>query len=840
MAIPNNSAVANPVHLGGLYEELPLDASRREIRVLDLKASVTEDAPLQGTLRVVSLADSPEFTALSYVWGAPSATQQYQVETNNGQTLNLTRNCFQALKQLRASYGNLTIWVDALCVNQADITEKSVQVPLMGEIYTWAEKVYIWLGEGSEESDTAMDWIWLNSHRRQALAGLPLVSEAFSVRERITASVKLARSIFVAQFCYPADDISHPKTMGPLALVVSLVALMVKTWRWSRIRSLRSHVMALKLLSHPWFERSWTFQELILARYPVFLCGQRKLSWDVLVRAAEGLRFPEDNRDYVSAAKSSLRSRWEDPQYTALNEKLEELLALLSIWMEIPRPTIWNGNRRRHALYDGEDAVSALEYQRLLRTPGPFARWFQFIYITDRMVLVSLDALCTWTVPLILLKAVPFFAHGTPSVVVGIWLGLGAYAFLVSLGRSLLRSLRLFFIGRWLPRSTGLSHTSHVGRQATTAHRRGSKLPATRPAGVPATQYPINTRVQRKRPSKTADGVIRALRRRKASEPADRAHALGGIMASLGVRLITAVYSLDKNEVYFQLLVQLLRWNPELLVVIMDARAPTAGRPSWVPSWDQLPEEGWVDDTYFQTTKQPSRSSGRLHAARGSVAFAKVDGRSLAVRGYVFDRVKWASGEIHLASYADFREPFPSYSSPVLGLLRNLLEWTSLARLEATYDRLIVAAWKVFHIPWSGTPGQTSDGFKVFYGLLTRGASRLVGSSPEYAEDVAAALYGQVRASDQAMSALIEICRVIDKRRGIFFTRNGLLGTGTPLVRAGHDICLICGLPLPMVLQRDDTASKRKETYRVVSASFIEGAMHGEYFRRRVKELVLV
>jgi len=51
----------------------------------------------------------------------------------------------------------MTIWVDAICINQAADDEKNTQIPLMGTIYTWARVVYIWLGCGSEATDKAIE-----------------------------------------------------------------------------------------------------------------------------------------------------------------------------------------------------------------------------------------------------------------------------------------------------------------------------------------------------------------------------------------------------------------------------------------------------------------------------------------------------------------------------------------------------------------------------------------------------------------------------------------------------------------------------------------------------------
>ncbi|KAI4926776.1 hypothetical protein J4E85_007071 [Alternaria conjuncta] len=51
-----------------------------------------------------------------------------------------------------ASHGSFGeyFWIDALCINQSDDVEKSLQVQRMGDIYKNAKEVLVWLGDGKE------------------------------------------------------------------------------------------------------------------------------------------------------------------------------------------------------------------------------------------------------------------------------------------------------------------------------------------------------------------------------------------------------------------------------------------------------------------------------------------------------------------------------------------------------------------------------------------------------------------------------------------------------------------------------------------------------------------
>lgn len=142
------------------YSSLPDKA--RHIRVFDLEAPATDvvdyqNDRIQGTLRCVSLNDKPEFTALSYVWGNSIASSVYVL--CNGCRLAVTRNCYSALLHLRKEFGALTIWIDSICINQSDESEKGHQIFLMGDIYTRAHSTFIWLGEGTAQTDRAMAYM---------------------------------------------------------------------------------------------------------------------------------------------------------------------------------------------------------------------------------------------------------------------------------------------------------------------------------------------------------------------------------------------------------------------------------------------------------------------------------------------------------------------------------------------------------------------------------------------------------------------------------------------------------------------------------------------------------
>jgi hypothetical protein len=89
-----------------------------------------------------TFASKPVYECLSYTWGTQPANKNITV---NGQHFLVRENLFNALRQLRRGEAR-PLWVDAICINQADIQERNAQVSLMAFIYKRATKVLVWLG----------------------------------------------------------------------------------------------------------------------------------------------------------------------------------------------------------------------------------------------------------------------------------------------------------------------------------------------------------------------------------------------------------------------------------------------------------------------------------------------------------------------------------------------------------------------------------------------------------------------------------------------------------------------------------------------------------------------
>jgi hypothetical protein len=212
------------------YEYRPLEIGGH-IRLLRL-APGDELATIKISLLYTNLDQHPPYEALSYTWGDPKDTTLISCD-EDGATLAVTRNCSAALRRLRSQANERTLWIDAICIDQSNMTECSQQVRLMSDIYTKAERVLAYLGEASHESEIGMD---------------------FTLQDAQNMSTGKDR---------PSVGLGPGKTASPQQTAID------------------------HILSRPYFSRVWVIQEIVFARDVQILLGDRTVDWDAFSRTVD-------------------------------------------------------------------------------------------------------------------------------------------------------------------------------------------------------------------------------------------------------------------------------------------------------------------------------------------------------------------------------------------------------------------------------------------------------------------------------------------------------------------------------------------------------------------------
>ena len=134
------------------YEYVPLGED--EIRLV----TILPGGP-SSSLRILietTLLDKRMYEGLSYAWGSVESPARIQVGASGNRTITVTRNVAGALPYLRYKDRPRVFWIDAICVNQQDLSERSQQVQRMAEIYGCAKRVVVWLGPSQDDSSYAM------------------------------------------------------------------------------------------------------------------------------------------------------------------------------------------------------------------------------------------------------------------------------------------------------------------------------------------------------------------------------------------------------------------------------------------------------------------------------------------------------------------------------------------------------------------------------------------------------------------------------------------------------------------------------------------------------------
>ncbi|KAM6476978.1 heterokaryon incompatibility protein-domain-containing protein [Trichoderma sp. SZMC 28011] len=252
----------NRHNMAGLetYPELP---DSRSIRVIKLHGATGPNDDIRFDLITVSLDAPLPYEAISYTWsGQPLDRPVYA----NGREYLVTRNAEDVMRRLRPNKPEHSrhLWIDAICINQKDDKEKAVEVQLMYEIYANAERVNIWLGQGSESTALALKWLrwysWTFSPVRRAQA-------------KCAGAITSAGSIFIrlllgiAVICMSCVWACIMLLVGAVVLFPFGLLPIFKSYK-KRFRD-----GLAELASMEYWERAWTVQEANANELCFILCG---------------------------------------------------------------------------------------------------------------------------------------------------------------------------------------------------------------------------------------------------------------------------------------------------------------------------------------------------------------------------------------------------------------------------------------------------------------------------------------------------------------------------------------------------------------------------------------
>ncbi|OBT98355.1 hypothetical protein VE01_03036 [Pseudogymnoascus verrucosus] len=195
----------------------------------------------------------PEYEVLSSTWG--DKTQQAEITVVNAANaleehskIEMQFDLADAIRQLRLTDRTRTLWVDMICIDHNNKSEKAMQAKCIGRVYALASVVIVWL-----------------SHRGDSAAlGLETLA-------KLGGEIQYTMD----DFCFPTPQTTYPEwvkenTAPPFTIV-----------EW---------IGVVDLLRLAWFQQRWSWQEIQLGnRNRVMICGESARSWATVRRAIMAL-----------------------------------------------------------------------------------------------------------------------------------------------------------------------------------------------------------------------------------------------------------------------------------------------------------------------------------------------------------------------------------------------------------------------------------------------------------------------------------------------------------------------------------------------------------------------
>ncbi|KAH6683566.1 heterokaryon incompatibility protein-domain-containing protein [Plectosphaerella plurivora] len=246
----NRVAVLHP------YTYRPLDPLTRDIRILRLRRR-TAYPDIVCDFVYTAVDTAPHFEAISYTWGGESMTENIVVD---GARVAVTPTVSRWLRYRRSFFSKAYLWIDAVCIDQANKEEKSAQIPLMGDIYSKADRTAVWL-------------------------------------------------------THPAD-VTCRQANGARTLLMTLNALHMSGATTKNLQYMlqdKSTPYLQQLLAQPYFHRIWVIQEIALAKQVHLFYGTVTMNWDALAYAASVLH---DGRLVGSLLQARASSSKRDSEMT--------------------------------------------------------------------------------------------------------------------------------------------------------------------------------------------------------------------------------------------------------------------------------------------------------------------------------------------------------------------------------------------------------------------------------------------------------------------------------------------------------------------------------------------
>ncbi|KAI4925008.1 uncharacterized protein J4E92_007046 [Alternaria infectoria] len=296
---------SNPfdLHNAEVLKHQPLQDPSTQLRYLYLLPRTHNiDFHGQTVVRCELLSDveeqAPRYIGLSYTWGDPQIRRPIIV---GDKIFQATANLAIALEHLQDDRKTIIFWIDAICIDQSNLNEKSIQVQRMGHIFASAALVIAWLGPAADESELALrELMRYNNDKPDSYEELK-----HTFRERCAAlPIKSINAFFDRQ----------------------------------------------------WFKRVWVGQEVALNKHVTFVCGQLDIQREELLACFWTFVFSSSQSQQESFAFDLLTSAMATQQ-----EEARVMLSLDTVRQALDDKERWGQEDAEKAVFDLSSGMSVFK-----------------------------------------------------------------------------------------------------------------------------------------------------------------------------------------------------------------------------------------------------------------------------------------------------------------------------------------------------------------------------------------------------------------------------------------------------------------------------------------------
>ena len=273
----------------------PLDYGAPSIRLVRIQASKSPEGFIQCHIRHASTTST--YLCLSYVWGPDD---RHQVILVNGQRFRIRQNLYKFLEVAREEpqWRSHWFWIDAICIDQSNPTERNHQVRQMGDIFAGAVQVIAWLGTQKRIVDFLEN---------------PMGSSAGAVQVPAWVSAQNQISIF--------GHLGNPMGIST-------------TEQWRGFHSFGDA---------DYWDRAWITQEVALARQITFMAGKVCLPANEIPFISEGFfrtslaaLFPGTAEELRGRSLIYLMDRFRVKKSGVIRDRVFSLLSLCGDGSDVP------------------------------------------------------------------------------------------------------------------------------------------------------------------------------------------------------------------------------------------------------------------------------------------------------------------------------------------------------------------------------------------------------------------------------------------------------------------------------------------------------------------------